>query len=150
MFAVNQFLFALFAGLAAGCIHVLSGPDHLAAIAPLSLGRKVRTWMIGARWGLGHASGVLFVGLLSLMIREIIPLESVSSWAERLVGVALIGIGLWGLRKAFSTRLHLHEHSHGGETMLSCPIIIAYSRCDDLHSRSLIKDSFAFTRPVSP
>jgi len=115
VFAANQFLFALLAGLAAGGIHVLSGPDHLAAIAPLSLGRKVRTWMIGARWGLGHASGVLFVGLLSLLIREIIPLESFLSWAERLVGVALIGIGLWGLRKAFSTHLHAHEHSHGAE-----------------------------------
>jgi len=115
VFAVNQFLFAVLAGLAAGGIHVFSGPDHLAAIAPLSVGRKVRTWMIGARWGIGHASGVLFVGLISLFIREFIPLESVSSWGERVVGVALIGIGLWGLRKAFSTHLHAHEHSHGGE-----------------------------------
>ena len=30
---------ALLAGLTAGLIHVLSGPDHLAAVAPLSLAR---------------------------------------------------------------------------------------------------------------
>ncbi len=32
----------------------------------------------------------------------------------------------------------------------SSPNIAAYSRCGDPTSRSLIEDSFAFTRPVSP
>ena len=30
-------MFAFFAGLAAGLLHVFSGPDHLAAVAPLAL-----------------------------------------------------------------------------------------------------------------
>ena len=39
----------------------------------------------------------------------------ISSYSERAVGVLLIGIGLWGLRKAFATRIHAHHHSHDGE-----------------------------------
>ena len=116
MFALNALVFAALSGLAAGAVHVFSGPDHLAAIAPLSLNRSGSGWVTGARWGLGHASGVLFVGLGSLLFREIIQVDLVSSWAERLVGIALLGIGFWGLRKAFSNRLHAHEHSHDGET----------------------------------
>jgi len=115
VFTATQLAFAILSGLAAGGLHVFSGPDHLAAIAPLSVGRRSGTWRIGARWGLGHAGGVLFVGVASLLVREIIPLDAVSSWGERLVGLMLVGIGLWGLRKAFSTRIHVHEHAHDGE-----------------------------------
>ena len=32
-----------------------------------------------------------------------------------MVGVMLIGIGLWGLRKALKNTVHTHEHEHGGE-----------------------------------
>ncbi len=115
MFVANQLLIALVSGLAAGGVHVFSGPDHLAAIAPLSLTGRGRGWATGARWGLGHASGVLFVGLLSLLVRDIVRIDLVSSWSERLVGVALLAIGLWGLRKALSSRVHVHEHLHDGE-----------------------------------
>jgi sulfite exporter TauE/SafE len=116
MSAVDQLVIAILSGLAAGGIHVFSGPDHLAAIAPLSLHKRARAWVTGARWGIGHASGVLFVGLASLFVREFVAIEAVSSWAERFVGVALVAIGFWGLRKAFSRRVHVHAHSHGGET----------------------------------
>ena len=68
------------------------------------------------RWGVGHASGVILVGLVSLALREVLPIHALSSWAERLVGVALIAIGLWGLHKAFQNRVHVHEHTHDGHT----------------------------------
>ena len=55
-----------FAGFLAGFVHVLSGPDHLAAIAPYAVDGKSRAWRTGVRWGLGHAAGVLGVGLLVL------------------------------------------------------------------------------------
>jgi len=109
-------LIALISGLTAGLIHVFSGPDHLAAIAPLSLTRWRKAVVIGFRWGLGHSSGVLFVGLLALLFREIIPVDAISSWGERCVGVMLIGIGLWGLKKCLSAHMHQHEHSHEGDT----------------------------------
>jgi sulfite exporter TauE/SafE len=111
-------MFAILSGFLAGCIHVFSGPDHLAAVAPLSVGRRRRAWQLGVRWGLGHASGVLVLGALSLLLRNALPLASISSWTERLVGVVLIGIGIWGLRKALTQHLHTHEHEHNGHAHL--------------------------------
>jgi ABC-type nickel/cobalt efflux system permease component RcnA len=111
-------MIALLSGLAAGAVHVISGPDHLAAIAPLALDRWRKALSIGFRWGLGHSSGVLFVGLLALVARELLPIQALSSWAERLVGVLLVGIGIWGLRRSLRTRLHAHEHTHDGTTHL--------------------------------
>jgi ABC-type nickel/cobalt efflux system permease component RcnA len=50
-----------------------------------------------------------------LLLRGVLPLDRISSWSERLVGVVLIGIGLWGLQKALRRRAHVHEHEHDGE-----------------------------------
>lgn len=101
------------AGVIAGLIHVLSGPDHLAAVAPIASDDRRRPWRAGLSWGLGHSAGVLSVGLLALWLRERLPLESLSSWSERLVGLALIGVGLWGFRRVVGRRVHAHPHVHG-------------------------------------
>ncbi len=68
------------AGLVAGFVHVLSGPDHLAAIAPCAATRKARAWRTGVRWGVGHSAGVLGVGLLALLARHALPLDALSAW----------------------------------------------------------------------
>jgi ABC-type nickel/cobalt efflux system permease component RcnA len=108
-------MIAALTGLVAGAVHVWSGPDHLAAVAPLAVRRRERSWVAGVRWGLGHSAGVAVVGLLSLWLRDLIPATLLSTWGERLVGVMLFGIGLWALRKAFENRIHVHEHEHQGE-----------------------------------
>ncbi len=114
---MTSLLLAIVTGLWMGLIHVLSGPDHLAAVGPLSMERRDRgAWRVGLRWGLGHTSGVLVVGLLALLLREVLPIERLASYAEWLVGVVLIVIGLWGIRKALTFHLHTHEHSHDGES----------------------------------
>ena len=100
---------ALLAGLTAGLIHVLSGPDHLAAVAPLAGGRG-RAWRAGFLWGLGHSGGVLAVGLLALALRGALPIDALSSWSERIVGVTLVGIGLWGVTRAMRDPIHTHVH----------------------------------------
>jgi len=105
---------AALSGLLAGLVHVLSGPDHLAAVAPLAADSERRPWLAGLDWGLGHTGGVLLVGVLALLLRELLPLEALSSWGERLVGVVLIGIGLWGFRRALGLRVHVHAHTHDG------------------------------------
>lgn len=102
------------AGIGAGLVHVFSGPDHLAAIAPLAIKRQRGAWLTGLRWGAGHASGVAFVGILSLLLRGVLPVDLISNWSDRLVGALLIGIGLWTLRKALL--IHTHAHVHDGET----------------------------------
>ena len=103
----------LLAGLAAGLLHVLSGPDHLAAIAPIAVKKPRGAWRAGLRWGFGHASGVIVVGIVSLFLRGALPVDLISAWSDRVVGVLLIGIGLWAIRKAL--QVHTHEHEHGHE-----------------------------------
>ena len=108
-------MIAILSGLIAGAGHVWAGPDHLTAVAPFAAHRPERAWLPGLRWGIGHSAGVAVVGVLSLLLRELLPVEWLSSWGERLVGFLLIAIGFWGLRKALQNRVHAHEHSHGGE-----------------------------------
>lgn len=100
------------AGFIAGVLHVMMGPDHLAAIAPLAVLQRRRLWIVGAKWGLGHATGVVIVGALALGFRGLLPTQLFSSHCERLVGVMLIAIGLWGLHKALRVDLRLHPHGH--------------------------------------
>lgn len=112
-----------FAALLAGFVHVLSGPDHLAAIAPYAVDRKSGAWRVGVRWGLGHAAGAVAVGILLLGLREALPVETVSAWGERLVGLALISIGIWGIRAALArmtsrSRIHgSHDHRKAALTV---------------------------------
>ena len=103
---------AALAGLAAGFFHALSGPDHLAAVAPLAAGGDRAAWRSGFTWGAGHTAGVLVVGLLLLVFRELLPVEALSAWSERLVGAALVGVGIWGLWKA--RQAHAHHHAAAG------------------------------------
>ena len=124
-------MFALLAGLAAGLLHVFSGPDHLAAVAPLvadggrrpALGdnashevRRVRVeaWRTGLQWGIGHTTGVLVIACLLLLLREQLPLDAISAHSERIVGVALILVGGWGIWRASRTGFKPHGHSHSG------------------------------------
>jgi hypothetical protein len=105
-------MLALVTGAIAGFFHVLSGPDHLAAVAPLAVADRDRGWLAGWTWGLGHAAGVVAVALAAVAIRDVLPIEVLSAWSERIVGVALIGIGAWALRR--SLKIQLAPHAHGG------------------------------------
>lgn len=103
-------------GLIAGAGHVFSGPDHLAAIAPLAVDRRRGTWRVGLLWGLGHSGGVWLLGILALIFREALPIDLLSTWGERGVGFVLIGVGICGLRRMFRVRVHSHVHEHDGMT----------------------------------
>ena len=99
-------------GALAGLFHVLAGPDHLAAVGPLALEGRRRGWVAGWTWGVGHASGVVFVAVLGLLLRDLLPpIDAISAWSERLVGAALIVVGLWALRR--SARVQPATHVHG-------------------------------------
>lgn len=101
-------MLATVAGLAAGFIHVLAGPDHLAAVAPLSATCARGQWRAGLQWGLGHTSGVLIIGLMMIAFRQALPIEPIAAYSERLVGLVLVGIGLWGGAKAARPQPHVH------------------------------------------
>ena len=101
-------------GLSAGLAHALSGPDHMAAIAPLVVVTRRRRWLTGAVWGIGHAVGLWVLGFVLMFMRGFLPIAAISSWSERLVGIVLIAVGLWGLRKMAVKWVHTHEHVHEG------------------------------------
>lgn len=106
----------LFAGVAASVLHVISGPDHLAAVTPLAIETRRKVWKIGLFWGFGHLTGMLIIGLLFLLFREYLPLEKISEHSEQLVGIVLFGIGIWALISIFyKPKNHKHPHVHDGE-----------------------------------
>jgi hypothetical protein len=109
-------MFALLAGLTAGLVHVFSGPDHLAAVAPLAADSDRQQWKAGLQWGVGHTTGVLLIGILLLLLKERLPLDLISAHSERIVGVALILVGGWGVWRAMRLGLTPHGHSHSHPT----------------------------------
>jgi hypothetical protein len=107
---------AMTAGTAAGAAHVVAGPDHLAALAPMSAHSPKRAMRTGAAWGLGHGAGVVVLGGLGQLARDFIDIQRISAFSELLVGFLLVGIGLWALKRASAIAVHTHDHSHDGST----------------------------------
>jgi len=46
----SSFLFI--AALLAAVLHVITGPDHLAAVIPFAIESKKRAWKVGLFWGI--------------------------------------------------------------------------------------------------
>ena len=104
-------MFAAIAGFAAGLIHVLSGPDHLVAVAPFAAAQGRGQWRAGFRWGLGHTIGVLLIGLLLVVFGRVLPIAAIAAYSERLVGAMLITVALWSFIRARTSRPHRHLHA---------------------------------------
>lgn len=104
-----------FAGLVAGTLHALLGPDHLAAVGPVSVARRGKAVWAGLNWGLGHAIGTWLLAAVALAGWQLLDINLFSAWAEKLVGVVLIGMGLWGFYSLLRQRIHAHPHEHDGE-----------------------------------
>ena len=97
---------SFYVGSITSLLHVVSGPDHLAAVTPLLVKNKKRAWQVGLFWGMGHLTGIAIIGGLFLLFKESIPVESISFFSEKLVGWLLIGIGLWGYYRLLGNRIH--------------------------------------------
>ncbi|KAK1434286.1 hypothetical protein QVD17_00022 [Tagetes erecta] len=97
----SELLSSAWTGFFAGCLHTLSGPDHLAALAPLSIGRsRVESALVGALWGCGHDAGQVIFGLLFLLLKDRLHIEILRTWGTRVVGFTLLVIGAMGIREA--------------------------------------------------
>lgn len=123
--------FPFIAALIASILHVITGPDHLAAVIPFAIESKKKAWKIGLFWGIGHLFGMISIGILFLLFKELIPVDSISNYSEQLVGIVLLMIGVWSFYKIFkedkkhkhlhvhgihTVAIHKHEHSHHHET----------------------------------
>jgi hypothetical protein len=91
-------------GLLAGSLHVVSGPDHVAAIAPLAMRTPQTGGRLGAAWGLGHGGGVALWMVLAALCRLGFGYAPPPEALEALVGLSLIGLGGFSLSR--------HEHVH--------------------------------------
>lgn len=106
-------LVALGTALTLGLLHALELDHMLAVTTFVSRHPAPRTaaWF-GARWGLGHSVAVLAAGGVLLVSGVRWPARWDAA-AEAIVGVVLIGLGVWAIRSA--RKLHLHSvEEHGG------------------------------------
>ena len=102
----------IIAGFLAGSAHVVSGPDHLAALAPIAIDAPKSARSMGVRWGIGHGIGVLLLGVLGVWLKESLDINAISAWSEFAVGFILIAVGLWSFYKAKGLVIHSHPHDH--------------------------------------
>ena len=100
-------LISVLTGFAAGAVHVVGGADHLVAMAPFSLRRPLQAVKSGMAWGGGHSLGVVLLGIVAIFFKDLIHVESMSAWAEFLVGVSLLVIGA----------LAIHSKNPGGANL---------------------------------
>ena len=109
-------LISVLTGFAAGAVHVVSGADHMVAMAPSAIRKPRLALKDGLAWGLGHSAGVLILSILGILAKDLINIELMSSYAEFLVGISLLIVGLLAIRTSLRVNIHIHEHMHGEST----------------------------------
>lgn len=105
------------AALTLGFVHALE-VDHMIAVTAFVSTRPALASAagFGLRWGIGHSVAVLVVGGILVASGLRWP-ERYDAVGEALVGVMLVGIGIWAIRAG--RRLHLHGvDEHGGHAHL--------------------------------
>lgn len=103
-------MISLIAGISTSMLHVVSGPDHLAAVTPLALSSRRKSWFVGLFWGIGHVVGALLIGGLFILLRGLIPIDLISVYSEQIVGLMLILIGVWAFWKIRHSDTHVHTY----------------------------------------
>lgn len=87
--------------------------DHVAAVTTIVSEHKnpLRAALVGTYWGMGHTTTLFIVGLLVLVLHIAIP-QNVSLFFEMMVGVALVGLGLFSILRVLKEHTHIHHHDH--------------------------------------
>jgi hypothetical protein len=91
-------------GMSMGMLHVIAGPDHLSALAALSVGNSWRAVWMGIKWGLGHSTGLVAVACMFIAAKGDIDLRAIGKSFDFVVGLFMIGIGLHGFWQLYSIR----------------------------------------------
>lgn len=102
------------AGIGAGALHVVSRPDHLAALAPFTARAPSQGAHLGACWGLGHGIGVLAMGALAHALAGSLDLHDTGIAAERAVGASLLALAARTLWRARHPQKAEHAHPRSG------------------------------------
>ncbi|HEY8134097.1 MAG TPA: urease accessory protein UreH [Thermoanaerobaculia bacterium] len=102
-------------GFVLGVRHALD-PDHVVAISTIASEQKslVRSSLVGAFWGMGHALALMAAAGAVLALKLQIG-GSVAEWLEGGVAIMLMVLGVSAIRKALKEwHVHAHRHSHDG------------------------------------
>ena len=106
----------LLVALLLGARHA-TDPDHLTALATLTLGdgrrRARRAGALGLAWGAGHATTLVAFGLPVVLFRSVLP-EPVQAAAEVAVGAVIAALAIRLMVRWRRGYLHVHPHSHDG------------------------------------
>ncbi|EGZ07864.1 hypothetical protein PHYSODRAFT_527679 [Phytophthora sojae] len=95
-------------GLLLGVVHVLTGPDHLSALAAMTTGSSWRAFALGIRWGCGHSIGLVVMALIFFAAGQTVDLDAVGGYLNYVVGFFMIALGIWTavhVRKKYQTQL---------------------------------------------
>ena len=87
-------------GLGLGVVHVLSGPDHLSALATLAVDGRFKAFWVGVRWGLGHSLGLIVIAATFISLAGKFDLDAFSAVCEYIVGGFMLALGALGLLRA--------------------------------------------------
>ena len=109
---------SIIGGLLSGGLHAISGPDHLAALLPPSVGKS--GWyglQLGATWGLGHGVSAIFIGLCAFFLKgrmstQFVVLQKLSKYTEAAVGLSLFVIGAIGIKENLELRKEMEENKN--------------------------------------
>eukprot|EP00199_Chlamydomonas_sp_CCMP681_P005752 CAMPEP_0119103090 /NCGR_PEP_ID=MMETSP1180-20130426/1629_1 /TAXON_ID=3052 ORGANISM="Chlamydomonas cf sp, Strain CCMP681" /NCGR_SAMPLE_ID=MMETSP1180 /ASSEMBLY_ACC=CAM_ASM_000741 /LENGTH=259 /DNA_ID=CAMNT_0007087521 /DNA_START=354 /DNA_END=1133 /DNA_ORIENTATION=+ len=107
-------------GLIAGVFHTLAGPDHLAALTPLTIGRsRAAASALGALWGFGHSTGQLILGLCMVLLKDRFQdfLPALEKWSGVVVASTLIAIGVLGIYESHFSKAEGHLAEEEQEAM---------------------------------
>jgi len=102
-------------GFIFGIRHALD-PDHVVAVSTIASEQRslVRSSMVGAFWGLGHALSLMVASGALLALKLKIP-DSLARWLEAGVAVMLVILGVAAIRRGLKEwTIHAHRHSHDG------------------------------------
>ncbi len=100
-------LFLALTGTLAGVAHALSGPDHLAAVLPLTAEAPRRAVRTTLAWAAGHGTGTLALAAVTGLFRGGLPLDQLGAHAEAVIGVVLVATGAWSLARSRRERARI-------------------------------------------
>ena len=93
--------------------------DHMTAVSTFVAEKpKPReAAMFGIKWAVGHGFSLLIIGTVLYFLRLSVS-DTVATSLERLVGVALLVLGIWTLKQLRVSFLgHTHSHKHTPEEL---------------------------------
>lgn len=103
-----------------------TGPDHLAALAPLTIGRsRAKATLLGGLWGCGHNTGQILTGIGFLVLRDKLPYNQdfLANCSQAVVGFTLILIGGLGVKEAREAEREDEEAEEGAAAAQTSDIL---------------------------